>query len=304
MVMGEKLVVTELEQGRELAKRLMSNLKDTSSVESNRNLISEILSIYQNAISRLSATEDDDKNILKRSREIDDKDSKNVFKKRKISEKKTEKVSYFVGAGQEKGSIEDGYCWRKYGQKEIHGSINPRGYFRCTHRFTQNCLAVKQVQKSDTDPSVFEVKYVGNHTCNNTTISPKTPTTTTNFSVSMFEGGNRVDVITEKREDIIKPTKTEEAAMMMSLEDPEKNIFRTFSFSNYEIENAGGGGWKGNNIFQENQMSPATTTSGSGITSEIATAPAASVENSETADSYFSSLDNIIDFGQDWLWSF
>ncbi|KAJ4892435.1 putative WRKY transcription factor 46 [Raphanus sativus] len=305
MVMEEKLVINELEQGRELAKRLMSNLKDTSSAESNRNLISEILSIYQNAISRLSATEEDDNNILKRSREIDNKDSKEVFKKRKISEKKTEKVSFFVGgAGQEKGSIDDGYCWRKYGQKEIHGSINPRGYFRCTHRFTQNCLAVKQVQKSDTDPSIFEVKYVGNHTCNNTTTSsPKTPITT-NFSVSMCEGGNRVDIVTEKQEDIIKPTKTEEATMMMSLADLEskKNIFRTFSFCNYEFENAAGGGWKGN-IFEENQLSPATT-SGSGITSEIVTGPAASVENSETADSYFSSLDNIIDFGQDWLWSF
>lgn len=82
MVMEEKLVINELEQGRELAKRLMSNLKDTSSAESNRNLISEILSIYQNAISRLSATEEDDNNILKRSREIDNKDSKEVFKKR------------------------------------------------------------------------------------------------------------------------------------------------------------------------------------------------------------------------------
>lgn len=81
MVMEEKLVINELEQGRELAKRLMSNLKDTSSLESSKTLISEILSIYQNAISRLSVTEED-KTILKRSREIDDKDSKNVFKKR------------------------------------------------------------------------------------------------------------------------------------------------------------------------------------------------------------------------------
>ena len=77
MVMEEKLVINELEQGRELAKRLMSNLKDTSSIESSKSLISEILSIYQNAISML-----DDKKVLKRSREIDDKYSKNVIKKR------------------------------------------------------------------------------------------------------------------------------------------------------------------------------------------------------------------------------
>nr|QIN97357.1 WRKY20 transcription factor [Isatis tinctoria] len=287
MVMEEKLVINELEQGRELAKRLMSNLKHTSSVESSKTLISEILRIYQNAIFMLSFNEDD-KNILKRSREVDDKDSKNVFKKRKIPEKRTEKVRIFVGA------VDDGYCWRKYGQKEIHGSINPRGYFRCTHRFTQKCLAVKQVQKSDKDPSIYEVKYVGDHTCNNSSTSPKTATAS--FSVSMFGEGNRADVPED-----VKPTKTEE--VMISLEDVEnkKDIFRTFSFSNHEIENVGG--WK-SSVFQENLMenlSPATT-SGSGITSEIVTAPA-SVENSETADSYFSSLDNIIDFGQDWLWS-
>lgn len=108
----------------------------------------------------------------------------------------------------------------------------------------------------------------------------------------MFGEGNRVG-LTEQTEDINKPTKTEE--VVISLEDLEykKDIFKTYSFSNDEIENVGG--WK-SNIFQEN-LSPATT-SGSGMTSEIATA----VEDWGTVDSYFSSLDNIIDLGQD-LWS-
>lgn len=81
MAMEEKLVINELEQGRELAKRLISNLKHTSSVESSKIMISEILRIYQNAILMLSFKEDD-KNILKRSREIEDKDSKTLSKKR------------------------------------------------------------------------------------------------------------------------------------------------------------------------------------------------------------------------------
>jgi len=45
---------------------------------------------------------------------------------RKVSEKNTEKVKVFVATEQENGSIDDGHCWRKYGQKEIHGSKNPR----------------------------------------------------------------------------------------------------------------------------------------------------------------------------------
>lgn len=170
-----------------------------------------------------------------------------------------------------------------------------RGYFRCTNRFTQKCLAVKQVQRSDKDPSIFEVKYVGNHTCNNNSTSPKT--TAASFSVSMFGEGSRVG-LREQREDTKKPKKTEQV-MMISLEDVEyKDIFRTYSISNHEIED--GGGWK-SNIFQENLSPATTTTSGSGMTSEIVTAPAA-VEDWGDVDSYFSSLDNIIDLGQD-LWS-
>ena len=40
-----------------------------------------------------------------------------------------------------------------------------RGYYRCTHRHAQGCLATKQVQKSDEDPTIFEVTYRGRHTC-------------------------------------------------------------------------------------------------------------------------------------------
>lgn len=81
MAMEEKIVINELEQGRELTKRLINNLKHTSSTESSKVMISEILRIYQNAILMLSFKQDD-KNILKRSREIEDKGSKNVSKKR------------------------------------------------------------------------------------------------------------------------------------------------------------------------------------------------------------------------------
>lgn len=44
-------------------------------------------------------------------------------------------------------------------------SLYCRGYYRCTHRGTQGCLATKQVQKADADPSTMVVTYRGEHTC-------------------------------------------------------------------------------------------------------------------------------------------
>lgn len=50
-----------------------------------------------------------------------------------------------------------------------------RSYYRCTHRNTQNCLATKQVQRSDDDHTVFEITYRGKHTCG-LGVGPSTPT--------------------------------------------------------------------------------------------------------------------------------
>lgn len=44
-----------------------------------------------------------------------------------------------------------------------------RGYYRCTHRHAQGCLATKLVQRSDDDPTIFQVTYRGRHTCTQNT---------------------------------------------------------------------------------------------------------------------------------------
>ncbi|XP_018732595.2 probable disease resistance protein At4g27220 isoform X2 [Eucalyptus grandis] len=61
---------------------------------------------------------------------------------------------------------DDGFSWRKYDQKENLGAKYPRNYYRCTHGKDRGCLARKRVQRSDDDPSVFEVTYCRAHTCN------------------------------------------------------------------------------------------------------------------------------------------
>ncbi|XP_035816429.1 WRKY transcription factor SUSIBA2 isoform X1 [Zea mays] len=56
-------------------------------------------------------------------------------------------------------SAEDGYNWRKYGQKHVKGSENPRSYYKCTH---PNCEVKKLLERS-LDGQITEVVYKGHH---------------------------------------------------------------------------------------------------------------------------------------------
>lgn len=54
---------------------------------------------------------------------------------------------------------EDGYNWRKYGQKQVKGSEFPRSYYKCTN---PNCSVKKKVERSY-DGQVTEIVYKGEH---------------------------------------------------------------------------------------------------------------------------------------------
>ncbi|XP_059669326.1 WRKY transcription factor 55-like [Cornus florida] len=71
---------------------------------------------------------------------------------------------------------EDGFIWKKYGQKDIFGSRFPRSYYKCTHQKQFHCPAKKQVQRLENDPYTLEVTYKGEHTCHNMlSPAPRTP---------------------------------------------------------------------------------------------------------------------------------
>ncbi|ONK79466.1 uncharacterized protein A4U43_C01F6650 [Asparagus officinalis] len=59
------------------------------------------------------------------------------------------------------GLSSDMWAWRKYGQKPIKGSPYPRGYYRCSS--SKACLARKQVERSQTDPTMLILTYTGEH---------------------------------------------------------------------------------------------------------------------------------------------
>ncbi|XVF51345.1 hypothetical protein PTKIN_Ptkin04bG0177800 [Pterospermum kingtungense] len=94
----------------------------------------------------------------------DNQDIRDVSKKRKLLPRWTDQVRISSESLLE-GPHDDGCSWRKYGQKDILGTKYPRSYYRCTYRNTRNCWATKQVQRSDEDPTIFEITYRGTHTC-------------------------------------------------------------------------------------------------------------------------------------------
>ncbi|KAF6997854.1 hypothetical protein CFC21_014026 [Triticum aestivum] len=56
--------------------------------------------------------------------------------------------------------LDDGYRWRKYGQKAVKNSSFPRSYYRCT---AAQCGVKKLVERSQQDPSTVVTTYEGRH---------------------------------------------------------------------------------------------------------------------------------------------
>ncbi|XP_051129970.1 probable WRKY transcription factor 41 [Andrographis paniculata] len=167
-------LINELNQGMEKAKQLRFHIclasdSDSDSESDALRLLQRIISSFDKAFAILKSKSSARGLRLPSeatSDELNRTDCRDhgAAKKRKLQTTWTQQVRVSSDNGLE-GPADDGYSWRKYGQKDILGAKYPRSYYRCTYRSVLGCWATKQVQRSDEDPTVFEVTYKGEHTC-------------------------------------------------------------------------------------------------------------------------------------------
>ncbi|XP_047318089.1 probable WRKY transcription factor 48 [Impatiens glandulifera] len=114
----------------------------------------------------------------------EDEDERNQDKtkkqlKPKKKKQKTEREPRFAFMTKsEVDQLDDGYRWRKYGQKAVKNSPYPRSYYRCTFA---SCGVKKRVERSSDDPSIVITTYEGTH-------KHPCPVTQRGINIGMFPG--------------------------------------------------------------------------------------------------------------------
>ncbi|MBA0631937.1 hypothetical protein Godav_000762, partial [Gossypium davidsonii] len=81
-------------------------------------------------------------------------------KVRKKGQKRIRQPRFAFMTKSEVDHLEDGYRWRKYGQKAVKNSPFPRSYYRCTN---SKCTVKKRVERSSEDPTTVITTYEGQH---------------------------------------------------------------------------------------------------------------------------------------------
>ncbi|KAK8519694.1 hypothetical protein V6N12_030058 [Hibiscus sabdariffa] len=157
---NKERVIEQLMHGQESATQLQilfhnhKHPSEESGASSAEELLQNILTTFNHTLSALSCIEaaevsqdqttcnDDSPWCEDRSRQrLGSKAKRGCYKRKRGAQTWT-----IVSA-----TMEDGHSWRKYGQKKILNSKHPR--------------AMKQVQRMEDDPQMYESTYIGTHTC-------------------------------------------------------------------------------------------------------------------------------------------
>ncbi|XP_059645046.1 probable WRKY transcription factor 45 [Cornus florida] len=128
-------------------------------------LKTEIDHAVPTSISQVKDLPNSNSNSTRRFHEVDDNEAaksasgKKMMKKK--GEKKIRKPRFAFQTRSQVDILDDGYRWRKYGQKSVKNNNFPRSYYRCTY---QGCNVKKQVQRHSEDEGIVVTTYEGLHT--------------------------------------------------------------------------------------------------------------------------------------------
>ncbi|CAL0306745.1 unnamed protein product [Lupinus luteus] len=84
--------------------------------------------------------------------------------KKKIARQKGRKMEqhrYVFETWSQIDILDDGYKWRKYGEKRVKNNKFSRSYYRCSY---QGCNVKKQIQRHSKDEQIVVTTYDGMHT--------------------------------------------------------------------------------------------------------------------------------------------
>ncbi|KAI4348329.1 hypothetical protein L6164_009064 [Bauhinia variegata] len=135
--------ISNLGYGRQMSSNGFLGLRSTAATDDQNHLH---LHLHDNLQKR---------SVAEAGRDVDDSAGK------KKGGKKVRKPRYAFQTRSQVDILDDGYRWRKYGQKAVKNNKFPRSYYRCTH---QGCIVKKQVQRLTKDEGVVVTTYEGVHT--------------------------------------------------------------------------------------------------------------------------------------------
>ncbi|GAA0149231.1 DNA-binding transcription factor [Lithospermum erythrorhizon] len=184
----------ELVKGKEYAKQLEAIFDNIvlgdEGVALKEELAQKILRSFTDSLAKISLCRTKDLGQMKNFQKSDFVESSKkrpaeMMKEKRMCYKRRKEVVSWLNVSP---TTEDGYAWRKYGQKAIQNSKHPRCYFRCTNKFDQDCKALKQVQKLEGEGgNMYQTTYFSQHTCKDQTMAPITSDYEASESTSIID---------------------------------------------------------------------------------------------------------------------
>ncbi|XVE90962.1 hypothetical protein DITRI_Ditri20bG0117800 [Diplodiscus trichospermus] len=212
---NKKRVMQELVQGQEFATQLQILFSKPSEqggrlvakelvqkiLRSFDETLSVLTSVESVEVSQATSTDDSPCCVDRRSEDSGESRKRPASKDKRGCYKRKRSVQSWTVVS---ATTEDSHAWRKYGQKEILNSKHPRSYFRCTRKYDQGCRATKQVQRKEDDPHMYQITYIGTHTCIDSFKAPQIITDSESYMVTY--GGSKTPTKRQYHHELNNPT--------------------------------------------------------------------------------------------------